>query len=46
MVNKHHIIEDSIEKDIEIIGDRNLIKQAMRIFTDNAQKYTEPGKKD
>jgi len=45
MVNRQHIIEDSIEKDIEIIGDRNLIKQAMRIFTDNAQKYTEPGKK-
>ncbi|NLM10489.1 MAG: HAMP domain-containing protein [Clostridiaceae bacterium] len=45
MVNKHHIIEDSIEKNIDIIGDRNRIKQAMRIFTDNAQKYTEPGKK-
>ena len=45
MVNRQHIIEDSIEKDIEIIGDRNLIKQAMRIFTDNAQKYTEPGKR-
>lgn len=45
MVNNHHIIEDSIEKDIEIIGDRNRIKQAMRVFVDNAQKYTEPGKR-
>lgn len=45
MVNKKHIIEDSIDNDIEIVGDRNRIKQAMRIFVDNAQKYTEPGKK-
>jgi len=45
MVNRDHIIEDSIEKDIEITGDRNRLKQAMRIFVDNAQKYTEPGGK-
>jgi len=45
IVDKRHIIEDSIEKNIEIVGDRNRLKQAMRIFVDNAQKYTEPGKK-
>jgi two-component system sensor histidine kinase ArlS len=45
MVDKDHIIEDSIETGIEIVGDRNRLKQAMRIFVDNAQKYTEPGKK-
>jgi len=45
LVDKLHVIEDSIEKDIEITGDRNRLKQAMRIFVDNAQKYTEPGKK-
>lgn len=45
LVDKEHIIEDYIEKDIEIKGDRNRLKQAMRIFVDNAQKYTEPGGK-
>ncbi len=44
MVDEQHIIEASIEQGIDIIGDRNLIKQAMRIFVDNAQKYTESGK--
>lgn len=45
MLDKSHIIEDSIEKGIEIVGDRSRLKQSMRIFVDNAQKYTEPGKK-
>lgn len=44
MVDSKHIINSSIEQGIETIGDRNLIKQAMRIFVDNAQKYTEEGK--
>lgn len=44
MVDEQHIIESSIQHDINIHGDRNLIKQAMRIFVDNAQKYTEAGK--
>lgn len=44
MVDGLHEIEHSIEEGIEIFGDRNRIKQAMRILVDNAQKYTEPGK--
>ncbi len=42
MVNEQHTIEDSIRQGIHVHGDRNRIKQAMRIFVDNAQKYTEP----
>jgi len=44
MVDSKHVIQSSIEQDIETIGDRSLIKQAMRIFVDNAQKYTEEGR--
>ena len=44
MVDSKHVIESTIEHDIDVYGDRNLIKQAMRIFVDNAQKYTEEGK--
>ncbi|MBP7176571.1 MAG: HAMP domain-containing protein [Thermoclostridium sp.] len=44
MVDEQHTIEGSVESEIDIFGDRNRIKQAMRIFVDNAQKYTEPGK--
>ncbi len=44
MVDEQHIIEGTVEQGIEINGDRSRIKQAMRIFVDNAQKYTEPGK--
>lgn len=44
MVDSRHVIESSIEQGIETNGDRNLIKQAMRIFVDNAQKYTEEGR--
>ncbi len=44
MVNEQHIIEGTVEQGIEVIADRNRIKQTMRIFVDNAQKYTEPGK--
>lgn len=43
MVDQDHIIESSIDQDVYINGDRNRIKQAMRIFIDNAQKYTQPG---
>ncbi|HEY8501041.1 MAG TPA: ATP-binding protein [Clostridia bacterium] len=43
MVDQNHIIEGSIDQDIYMNGDRNRIKQAMRIFIDNAQKYTQPG---
>lgn len=44
MVDEQHTIESNVEQGIEIIADRNRIKQAMRIFVDNAQKYTESGK--
>lgn len=44
MVDEQHIIEGTVEQGIDVIADRNRIKQAMRIFVDNAQKYTEPGK--
>lgn len=44
MVDEQHTIEGVVEQGIEVNGDRNRIKQAMRIFVDNAQKYTEPGK--
>ena len=44
MLDNSHDIKYSIEEGIEIYGDRNRIKQAMRILVDNAQKYTEPGK--
>jgi two-component system sensor histidine kinase ArlS len=43
MVDGRHVINSSIEQGIKVFGDRNLIKQAMRIFVDNAQKYTEEG---
>ena len=43
MLDNSHEIKYSIEEGIEIYGDRNRIKQAMRILVDNAQKYTEPG---
>lgn len=43
MVDQNHTIECSIDQDIYMNGDRNRIKQAMRIFIDNAQKYTQPG---
>lgn len=42
MVDENHTIESSIDQGIKLNGDRNRIKQAMRIFVDNAQKYTEP----
>jgi two-component system sensor histidine kinase ArlS len=36
-------IESHAEPDIMLYGDRDRIKQALRIFIDNAIKYTEPG---
>ncbi len=38
-----HKIESHVEPEIMLHGDRDRIKQALRIFVDNAIKYTEPG---
>ncbi|NLL68398.1 MAG: HAMP domain-containing protein [Clostridiaceae bacterium] len=43
MLETKHNIESHVEPDIIINGDRDRIKQALRIFVDNAIKYTEPG---
>ncbi|MGI6086094.1 MAG: sensor histidine kinase, partial [Acetivibrionales bacterium] len=43
MLETKHNIESQIEPDIIVNGDRDRIKQALRIFVDNAIKYTEPG---
>ena len=43
MLETKHSIESQIESDIFVNGDRDRIKQALRIFVDNAMKYTEPG---
>ncbi|NLU52328.1 MAG: sensor histidine kinase [Clostridiaceae bacterium] len=45
MLTDKHEIESSIEPGITVYGDRDRIKQALRIFVDNAIKYTEPGGK-
>lgn len=36
-------IESNVEPVISLYGDRDRIKQALRVFVDNALKYTEPG---
>lgn len=43
MLNKDRNIIAKIEDGIKIIADKNLIKELIRIFIDNAIKYTEPG---
>ena len=40
MIGSGHTIDSSIEPGISVIGDRDRIKQALRIFVDNALKYT------
>lgn len=40
-----HEIEFVIEENLEMIGDYNKIKEALRIFIDNALKYTSKSKK-
>lgn len=45
IIDKTHIIAHEIEPNISIYGDRNRIKQAIRIFVDNAIKYTPPSGK-
>lgn len=49
MDKETHIIDDShrinfeLRKEVSIYADRNLLKQAIRIFIDNAIKYTPQG---
>lgn len=45
MLEIQHSIESHIEPDIILNGDRDRIKQALRVFVDNAIKYTEKGGK-
>lgn len=43
MIDKNHIIKSDKSEDLEIFGDKNLIKEAIRIFVDNSIKYTDDG---
>ncbi len=43
MLESNRNIEGHVEPEIMLYGDRDRIKQALRIFVDNALKYTEPG---
>lgn len=45
MLETQHTIESYIEPDIVVNGDRDRIKQALRIFVDNAIKFTDDGGK-
>ncbi|QUI22828.1 ATP-binding protein [Vallitalea pronyensis] len=45
IIDKKHILEHNISPNLVIYGDRNRIKQAIRIFVDNAIKYTPPSGK-
>ncbi len=42
MLGSKHVIESSVEPGVIVFGDRDRIKQALRIFVDNALKYTPP----
>ena len=41
LIDDTHEIKESIEDDVMILGDKSLIKELLRIFIDNALKYTE-----
>ncbi|WP_041444856.1 sensor histidine kinase [Syntrophobotulus glycolicus] len=43
IIDTIHKINLEIEKEISVYADRNMLKQAVRIFIDNAIKYTPPG---
>jgi len=45
MLDTKRKIESQVEPDIFVNGDRDRIKQALRIFVDNAIKYTDEGGK-
>ena len=44
IIDKKHKLSSNIPKGINIYADRNRIKQAIRIFLDNAMKYTPENK--
>lgn len=43
LVAKNRNIEAPALEEVRVYGDRQAIKQAIRVFIDNAQKYTEDG---
>jgi signal transduction histidine kinase len=43
MIDQAHVFRSHIEEGVFIEGDAGLIKQLLRILTDNGVKYTEPG---
>jgi signal transduction histidine kinase len=40
MIDETHAVSGAVEPDLMVYGDGQLIKQAVRIFVDNARKYT------
>ncbi|NLM50437.1 MAG: HAMP domain-containing histidine kinase [Clostridiaceae bacterium] len=40
--NRRHIIQSDLQEGLEVYADRQLLKQAVRIFVDNSVKYTPP----
>lgn len=43
MIDTNHVIKSDIKSSANIYGDKSRIKQAIRIFVDNACKYTKEG---
>lgn len=43
MIVSSHTVSCNINEDVKIVGDRKLLKEALRIFMDNAIKYTPSG---
>ncbi len=43
MIDKGHTFSSHTDEDLVIVGDAQLIKQAIRIFVDNSIKYTPAG---
>lgn len=43
MIDDKHDILNTNNEDVVVFGDRNLIKEALRVFIDNSIKYTKEG---